>query len=70
MCVAYPGKVIAIDGDTATINYSGNTIKAKTGLVNTKVGDYALVHAGLVIQTLPEDEAEDMISLFQDLGEL
>ena len=70
MCVAYPGIVTEVSGDTATIDYSGNKVKAKTGIVDVKPGDYALVHAGLVIQVLPEDEAKYMTKLFKELEEL
>ena len=70
MCVAAPGKVIEINGDTAVIDYNGNRINASKGIVDVKVGDYALVHAGLIIQVLPEVEAENMLEIFSELGEL
>lgn len=70
MCVAAPGKVIEINGDTAVIDYSGNRVNANKGIIDTKIGDYVLVHAGLIIQVLPEDEAKNMIELFEELGEL
>lgn len=70
MCVASPGKVIEINGDNAVIEYSSNKITANKGIVNVKVGDYVLVHAGLIIQVLPEDEAMNMIDIFKELKEL
>ena len=70
MCVAVPGKVVKIEDNTATIDYSGNLVRAHTGVVDFKVGDYALVHAGIVIQVLPPDEAESMAELFRELEEL
>lgn len=70
MCVAAPGKVIEINGDTAVIEYNSNKINANKGIVDVKVGDYVLVHAGLIIQVLPKDEAMNMIEIFNDLGEL
>ncbi len=70
MCVAAPGKVIEIIGDTAVIDYSGNKINANKGIVDVKIGDYVLVHAGLIIQILPKEEAENMNELFRELGEL
>lgn len=70
MCVAAPGKIIEINGDTAIIDYNGNKVNANKGIVDVKIGDYVLVHAGLVIQVLPEDEAENMLELFEELGEL
>ena len=40
------------------------------GIVDAKVGDWVLVHAGLVIQVLPKDEADYMINLFNELEDL
>lgn len=52
MCVASPGKIIEINGDTAVVDYSGNKTNAALGIVDAKIGDWVLVHAGLVIQVL------------------
>ncbi len=70
MCVASPGKIVEINGDTAVIDYNSNKVKVNKGIVDCKIGDYVLVHAGLIIQVLPEDEAQNMIELFNELGEL
>lgn len=69
MCVAYPGKVVGIDGNIAEVDFSGNRIKAHTGIIQVKPGDYVLVHAGLVIQVMKMQEAQDMIDLFKELEE-
>jgi len=70
MCVAAPGRVIEINGDTAVIDYNGNKVNANKGIVDVHIGDWVLVHAGLIIQVLPEDEAQNMIDIFQELEEL
>lgn len=70
MCVAAPGKIIKIDGSNATVDYNGNITHANMGIVNAEVGDYVLVHAGLIIQVLPDNEAEYMNQLFRELEEL
>lgn len=70
MCVAAPGKVIEINGNTAIIDYNGNKISANKGIIDISIGDYALVHAGLIIQKIPEDEALNMIDIFEELGQL
>lgn len=70
MCVAAPGKIIEISGNDAIIEYSSNKTHANIGVVDAKVGDWVLVHAGLVIQVLPENEAEYMKNLFDELEEL
>ena len=70
MCVAAPGKIIEIDGNTAKIDYSSNITAVNKVIVDCKVGDWVLVHAGLIIQVLPENEAEYMVELFNELEEL
>lgn len=70
MCVAAPGRIIEIDGNTAKIDYSSNITTVNKGIIDCKVGDWVLVHAGLIIQVLPENEAEYMIELFNELEEL
>ena len=70
MCVAAPGKVIEINGVNAKIEYSSNITTVNKGIVDCKVGDWVLVHEGLIIQVLPEDEAQYMTQLFNDLEEL
>lgn len=67
MCVAIPGEIIEINGDKATISFSGNKVSAYIGLVDVKVGDYALVHAGCIIQTLKKSDAEEMIELMSEM---
>ena len=52
MCVAIPGLVKKLKDGKVTIDVGGNEVEAYAGLVNVKEGDYALVHAGCVIQTL------------------
>ena len=70
MCVAAPGKVIEINGDTAVIDYNSNKVNANKGIVDIKVGDYVLVHAGLIIQVIPEDESKAMADIFSELENL
>mgnify|MGYP002510040132 FL=1 len=70
MCVAAPGKVIEIKDNTAVIDYNGNKVNANKGIVDVKVGDWALVHAGLIIQVISDDEAQNMIDIFNELGDL
>ena len=56
MCVAAPGRVVEIKDNIATVDYSGNLTKANAGVVNVAVGDYVLVHAGLIIQKISKSE--------------
>lgn len=66
MCVAMPGKVLSVEDGKAVVDFSGNQVSAYTGLVNVKPGDYALVHAGCIIQTMKQQEAEEIIELMKE----
>lgn len=67
MCVALPGKVVEIYEKDALVDFSGNRVRAISGLVPIAVGDYVLVHAGCILQKLSADEARDMIELFEEI---
>lgn len=67
MCVAMPGKVTAINGNRATVDFSGNTVEAHSGLVSIKTGDYVLVHAGCVLQVLSQEEGDSLVDLFREI---
>ena len=70
MCLAVPGKVLTIDGDTARVDFGGITREANVVLVpEAAVDSYVLVHAGFAIQVLNEAEAEETLSLFRELAE-
>ena len=70
MCLAIPGKVASIDKkkEHAIIDYGdGTKRKANITLVDVKVGNYVLVHAGFAIQVLSEDEASETLDLFREM---
>ena len=70
MCLAIPGKVVNINKNKehAIVDYGeGTKRKANISLVNVKVGDYVLVHAGYAIETLNEKEAEETMALFREM---
>ena len=70
MCVAMPGKVISVHGTKAVVDFAGNRMNAEAGLVSVKPGDSVLVHAGCILQVLPEDEANMLADLFAELEDL
>lgn len=70
MCVAMPGKVIEVTNDgKARIDFEGNEVEAYSGLVDLKPGDYALVHAGCVIQKMLKSEMDEMIEIMSLMDE-
>lgn len=69
MCVALPGKVIEIKDRDAVVDFNGNQVTARAGLVDVKVGDYVLVHAGCVIQKVSKQDMDELENLNDLMGE-
>ena len=69
MCVAIPGKVIELKDRDAVVDFNGNQVTSRAGLVDVKVGDYVLVHAGCVIQKVTQQDMEEMKNLKELMGE-
>jgi hydrogenase expression/formation protein HypC len=70
VCLAIPGKVISIDKkkEYASIDYGDGTKRnVNVSLVDIKIGDYVLVHAGFAIQVLDEKEANETLDLFREM---
>ncbi|BFH73968.1 HypC/HybG/HupF family hydrogenase formation chaperone [Sulfurisphaera javensis] len=57
--MAYVGRIIEIKGDEAKVDFNGIIRGVKISLVNAKVGDYVLVHAGYAIKVLNPNEIEE-----------
>ncbi|MDR3225155.1 MAG: HypC/HybG/HupF family hydrogenase formation chaperone [Clostridiales Family XIII bacterium] len=70
MCVAYPGKVIGIEGRMAKVDFAGNVVDVNIGVVDTRPGDYVLVHAGCAIESMPESKAMEILEIFKDMEAL
>jgi len=68
MCYAVPAKVVEIRGDMGIVDF-GNGIRREImlGLVNAKVGDYVLVHAGFAIKVLDEKSALEILKEFEEV---
>ena len=64
MCLALPMKVIEIDENhlRGTVETGGSNLTVGLDLVpDVSVGDYVLVHAGMAIEQLEEDDARDIL---------
>ncbi len=71
MCLSIPAKVIKIDGDTAIVSVGGAEYEANLEMVDdVNVGDYILLHAGLAIEKLSEEDALESLKIFDDFKEL
>jgi len=70
VCLAIPGKIVDIDAEKerAVVDYGDGTKReANITLVEVKIGDYVLVHAGFAIQVLDEKDAEETLDLFREI---
>lgn len=70
MCLAIPARVINIKEDKAQVDFGEGVLReVNVALVDAKVGDYVLVHAGYAIQVLSEKEAQETIQLWNQILE-
>jgi hydrogenase expression/formation protein HypC len=69
VCVAFPGKVVEITGDFGKVDFGNGTVRDNIllSLVNAKVGDYVLVHAGYAIQVVDEEEAVRTVEIWNEM---
>lgn len=68
MCLAIPGKVVSIIKDKAQVDFGESVLReVNVTLVDVKVGDYVLVHAGYAIQVLDEAEALETLRLWNEI---
>ncbi len=72
MCLAYPGKVVRIDGESAGVDYGPDGIRdnINISLVDVQVGNYVLVQGGFAIRVLSEKEAEESLDAWRMIQEL
>jgi hydrogenase expression/formation protein HypC len=74
MCLAVPGRIIGREEDPtamARISFGGIVKEASLELVpSARVGDYVLVHVGVAISIVDEEEAEKTFEYLREIGEL
>ncbi|MCW4011018.1 MAG: HypC/HybG/HupF family hydrogenase formation chaperone [Candidatus Bathyarchaeota archaeon] len=68
MCLAIPARVMSIEGDKAQVDFGEKVLReVNVTLVDAKVGEYVLVHAGYAIQTMDQKEALETLSLWNEV---
>ena len=76
MCLAVPGKILDITGDdpylrSGRVSFGGVVKQASLACVpEAKVGDYVLVHVGMALSVVDEQEAAEVFSYLQAMGDL
>jgi len=75
MCLAVPGRVIAIEGEgefrTARVDFGGVAREASLAFVQeAAINDFVLVHVGFAIARVDEEAARQTFEALRAIGEL
>ena len=76
MCLAIPGKILSISGDNnleRVSQISSNTIEKEASLAlvpEAVIGNYVLIHAGIAISIVQEEEASRIFEYLEQIGEI
>jgi hydrogenase expression/formation protein HypC len=68
MCLAIPARVVTVHGEKAQVDFGEGVLReVNVTLVDAKVGEYVLVHAGYAIQKMDEAEAKETLALWNEI---
>lgn len=77
MCLAIPGKLISIDTQLdetfrmGKVSFGGIMKDVNLCMLpEAQIGDYVLVHVGVAISKVDEDEARETFSYLKQMGEV
>ncbi|MCK4943823.1 MAG: HypC/HybG/HupF family hydrogenase formation chaperone [Candidatus Aminicenantes bacterium] len=69
MCLAVPMQVTEINGEMGKVEIGG--VCREVGLMlleDIRIGDWVIVHAGIAISKINDQEAEETLKLFKEGG--
>jgi hydrogenase expression/formation protein HypC len=67
MCLAVPGQVVSVEGSQANVDFGGVLRKVNVSLVDARVGEWVVVHAGFAIEKMDEEEAKETLRLWGEM---
>ena len=69
MCLGVPGRVVAVDGAIATVDFWGVRRQVRLDVVDEPVqpGDYILNHVGFAIRRIPAEDIAVTLALYEEL---
>lgn len=76
MCLAVPGRIVSVTDEedlarSGRVDFGGVSREVNLALVpDAGVGDYVLVHVGLALSRIDEDEARETLSYLRQIEEL
>jgi hydrogenase expression/formation protein HypC len=67
MCLGVPGRVIAVNGRSATVDFWGIRRETRLDVIDEPVepGDYILNHVGFAIRKIPVAEIQETLGLYE-----
>jgi hydrogenase expression/formation protein HypC len=70
LCLAIPAKILEINGDIAKVDFGqGVAREVNVMLVDAKVGEYVLVHAGYAIEKMSKKAAQESLDTWRQILE-
>jgi hydrogenase expression/formation protein HypC len=76
MCLGVPGKILSLEPNAigmlmGKVSFGGVAKEVCLAYVpEAQVGDYVIVHAGFALNTMNEEEANEVFELLQQMGEI
>jgi hydrogenase expression/formation protein HypC len=71
MCLAFPAKIIKLDGPNAVVEFHNVKRDIRVDLItDCRIGDHVLVHAGFAINKLDEQGARETMETWTELIEV
>lgn len=68
MCVGLPARVVSIKNNMALVDASGAKREVSAALIQSlDPGDYVMVHAGMVIAKITNDDRDETDEILEDL---
>lgn len=69
MCLGVPGRIVAVDGLVATVDFWGVRRETRLDVIDEPVapGDYVLNHVGFALRRIPEEEIAETLALYEEL---
>jgi hydrogenase expression/formation protein HypC len=70
LCLAIPAKILEVKGNVAKVDFGqGVAREVNVMLVDAKVGEYVLVHAGYAIEKMDQKAAEESLETWRQVLE-
>ena len=68
MCLAAPARIVEIiDKDNAIVDIRSIQQKINISLIDARIGDWVLIHAGIAINMIDEDMAKEALKIIDEL---